>query len=129
VSAPADRENDRDVSDLTKWPARAPEARGMTNRRIRTSILAEFEAGELRGRGKIRNVAEGGLFVGTALVPDQGELVSLSFRDHRGRALDVHGLVWWTTAEEPGAHRTPGFGMRLLEESEQYNHFIESLVG
>ena len=74
-------------------------------------------------------MAEGGLFVGTALVPDQGELVSLSFRDHRGKALDVHGLVWWTTSNEPGTHRTPGFGMRLLEDSEEYSHFVASLGG
>jgi hypothetical protein len=101
----------------------------MTHRRIRTALNAEFETGALRGRGKICNVAEGGLFVGTALVPDQGELVSLSFRDHRGKALDVHGLVWWTTSNEPGTHRTPGFGMRLLEDSEEYNHFVASLGG
>ena len=101
----------------------------MTHRRIRTALNAEFETGALRGRGKICNVAEGGLFVGTALVPDQGELVSLSFRDHRGRALDVHGLVWWTTSNEPGFHRTPGFGMRLLEDSEEYSHFVASLGG
>ena len=101
----------------------------MTHRRIRTAVPAEFEAGALRGRGKICNVAEGGLFVGTTQVPDQGEEVSLSFRDHRGRALDVHGLVWWTTRNEPGPHRAPGFGMRLLEDSEAYSHFIESLGG
>ena len=99
----------------------------MTQRRIRTALNAEFEIGTFRGRGKICNVAEGGLFVGTAQVPDQGEIVSLSFRDHRGKALDVHGLVWWTTLHEPGPHRTPGFGMRLLDESDDYTHFFESL--
>jgi Tfp pilus assembly protein PilZ len=99
----------------------------MTHRRIRTALSAEFEAGALRGRGKICNVAEGGLFVGTAQVPDQGEMVSLSFRDYRGKTLDVHGLVWWTTSNTPG--RAPGFGIRLLEDSEEYSHFIASLGG
>jgi len=99
----------------------------MIHRRIRTAIQAEFETGALRGRGKIRNMAEGGLFVGTAAVPQEGELVSLSFRDHRGRELDVHGLVWWTTSDEPGVHRSPGFGMRLLEDSERYRLFLENL--
>ena len=75
-------------------------------------------------------MAEGGLFVGTTELPDQGELVSLSFRDHRGRPLDVHGLVWWTTGEAPpGAHRMPGFGMRLIEDSEEFSHFFASLAG
>ena len=99
----------------------------MTSRRIRTAIQTEFEAGALRGRGTIRNVAEGGVFVGTTQVPDQGDLVSLSFRDHTGRGLDVSGLVWWTTADEPGSHRVPGFGFRLLDDSENYRRFFDSL--
>ncbi len=99
----------------------------MAKRRIRAAIPAEFEAGALQGRGKIRNMAEGGLFVGTTQMPHQGELVSLSFRDHQGRELDLSGLVWWTTAEAPGSHRAPGFGIRLIEESEDYEHFLASL--
>jgi Tfp pilus assembly protein PilZ len=99
----------------------------MTTRRIRTAIQAEFEVGALHGRGKIRNVAEGGVFVGTNQVPHQGELVSLSFRDHRGRSLDVRGLVWWTTSDSPGIHRAPGFGMRLIEDSDDYSRFVASL--
>lgn len=96
--------------------------------RIRTAIQTEFEAGALQGRGKIRNVAEGGVFVGTTQVPDQGELVSLSFRDYHGRTVDVSGLVWWTTAETPGPHRSPGFGMRLLDDCEDYTRFVDSLL-
>ncbi len=88
----------------------------MTTRRIRTAIQAEFEAGELRGRGTIRNQ-----------IPDQGDLVSLSFRDPKGRGLGVSGLVWWTTSDEPGVHRAPGFGIRLLEDSDDYRSFFESL--
>jgi Tfp pilus assembly protein PilZ len=99
----------------------------MTNRRIRTAIQTEFEAGALHGRGTIRNVAEGGLFVGTPQIPHQGELVSLSFRDGKGRGLGVSGLVWWTTTDEPGAHRSPGFGIRLLEDTDDYRSFFESL--
>ena len=99
----------------------------MTQLRIRTAIQTEFEAGATRGRGKIRNVTEGGLFVGTAQIPREGEQVSLRFRDHRGRELDVHGLVWWTTSEAPGNHRAPGFGMRLIEESDEYGNFLASL--
>jgi hypothetical protein len=103
------------------------DAGAMARRRIRTAISAEFEAGALQGRGKIRNMADGGLFIGTTQMPHQGDLVSLSFRDHRGRELGVSGLVWWTTADEPGTHRAPGFGMRLIEESEDYDRFLESL--
>jgi hypothetical protein len=99
----------------------------MTKRRIRTAIQTEFEAGELHGRGTIRNVAEGGLFVGTAQLPRQGNLVSLSFRDYKGRGHDISGLVWWTTEDEPGQHKSPGFGIRLLDDSEDYQRFLASL--
>jgi Tfp pilus assembly protein PilZ len=99
----------------------------MTQQRIRTAIQTEFETGALRGRGTIRNMAEGGMFVGTPQIPHQGDLVSLSFRDGNGRGLDVSGLVWWTTIDEPGSHRTPGFGIRLLEESDDYRSFLDSL--
>jgi Tfp pilus assembly protein PilZ len=99
----------------------------MKQRRIRTAIQTEFEAGALRGRGTIRNVAEGGLFVGTTQVPHQGNVVSLSFRDYKGRGHDVSGLVWWTTADEPGGHRAPGFGVRLLDDTEDYRRFLETL--
>jgi len=71
----------------------------MIHRRIRTAIQAEFETGALRGRGKIRNMAEGGLFVGTAVVPQQGEPVSLSFRDHRAGG-------WTSTASSGGPRAT-----------------------
>lgn len=98
------------------------------SRRIRTAIQTEFEAGPIRGRGKIRNVAEGGMFVGTAQLPDQGETVLISFRDPQGVSLDVEGLVWWTTRDAPGPHRTPGFGLRLLEESPDYIRFFDSLA-
>ena len=101
----------------------------MTRRRIRTAIQTEFEAGKLHGRGTIRNVAEGGMFVGTTQVPDQGNLVSLSFRDYNGRGLGVSGMVWWTTADEPGPHRSPGFAIRLIDESDDYRRFLESLSG
>lgn len=67
------------------------------------------------------------MFVGTTQMPHQGDLVSLSFRDHKGRELGLSGLVWWTTADAPGPHRAPGFGLRLLEDSDAYSRFLESL--
>jgi hypothetical protein len=117
------------VTRVTAEANPATDARSMKRRRIRTAIQTEFEAGKLHGRGTIRNVAEGGLFVGTTQVPHQGNLVSLSFRDYQGRGVGVSGLVWWTTEDEPGPHRGPGFAIRLLDESEGYRRFLESLGG
>jgi hypothetical protein len=115
------------VSAITFGRIRRFDPLAMTQRRIRTAIQTDFETEALRGRGTIRNMAEGGMFVGTPHIPHQGELVSLSFRDGKGRGLDVSGLVWWTTLDEPGPHRTTGFGIRLLEESDDYRSFFESL--
>ena len=95
--------------------------------RFRTAIQTEFAAGGLRGTGKIRNVAEGGLFVGTEQLPDQGDTVRVSFRSN-GTSVDVEGLVWWTTEDSPGPHRARGFGMRLLYDSEEYERFLASLM-
>ena len=114
------------MTPVTLLGEAARDARCM-NERIRTAIQTVFEAGPVHGRGKIRNVGEGGVFVGTAQVPSQGEMVVLSFRDQKGRKLDVSGLVWWTTSDAPGPHRVPGFGMRLLDQSDDYSRFVASL--
>ena len=96
--------------------------------RIRTAIETTFEAGPLRGQGKIRNVGEGGLFVGTPVLPAQGETVKVSFRDGRGHTLALSGLVWWTTDDDPGTHRASGFGMRLLDCDDEYERFLAGLA-
>jgi hypothetical protein len=96
--------------------------------RARTSIPVEFETDGLRGTGKIKNVGLGGLFVGSRQIPEQGESVSLSFHFPGGRELSVLGVVWWTTLEAAGRHRTPGFGLRLIEENESYELAVSRLL-
>ena len=49
----------------------------MPNDRVRTKIPAEFEADGFRGRGEVRNVSQGGLFVGTLHIPEEGACVEL----------------------------------------------------
>ena len=43
----------------------------MKDKRRATQIPAEFRAGRIRGRGEVRNVSPGGLFVGTRAVPEE----------------------------------------------------------
>jgi len=96
--------------------------------RIRTSIPAEFEVNGHRARGRIRNVSEGGAFVGTVSIPEQGESVELNFRAPDGREVRLSGLVWWTTDDRRGrAHPAPGFGVRLVEDNEEFRQFCEGL--
>jgi uncharacterized protein (TIGR02266 family) len=101
----------------------------MKHERYKTSIPAEFEAGEIKASGQIRNLNEGGLFVGTATIPAQGETVQLNFSVPGGARIELSGRVWWTTTDsKEQRHRHPGFGLRLLEENSDYRSWIESLL-
>lgn len=99
---------------------------GSSPARVRTAIHTEFRAGDVRGRGKIQNVGEGGLFVGTASIPEQGEYVQVQFRSPAGDPMEVRGLVWWTTSQR---HRRPGFGLRLLSANQNYRAMVRALLG
>lgn len=100
----------------------------MTERRIRTTIRTEFQADSLRGTGCIENLSEGGMFVGTTSLPEQGECVRVRFRAAGQPPVEVQGLVWWTTARQ-GVRRArrPGFGLRLLDAGEPYRSVLERL--
>lgn len=99
----------------------------MPSERVLTSIEAEFRTGSVRARGKIKNVSEGGLFIGTASIPDEGDPVDVAFRNRKGQAIKLSGFVWWTTRGE-SHHRRPGFGLRLLDaDTEGMRRLIETL--
>lgn len=98
----------------------------MTHDRVRTRIATEFEVGKLKGRGKVRNLSEGGLFVGTTSIPQQGETVRLSLALPGRAPVEVTGMVWWTTREHR-FHRTPGFGVQILERGDDYDTMLRSL--
>ena len=89
----------------------------MNNRRLKASISAEFQVGDHRAKGLIKNISEDGLFMGTLAVPEVGEKVEVSFQAPGAGRIRVSGLVWWTTEdEETSAYGRPqGFGLRLLE--------------
>ena len=97
-------------------------------RRARTSIPVEFAAGSLRGSGTIRNVASGGLFIGTRTIPDEGDAVAVSFEPPGGPRISLRGVVWWTTREARGRHRADGFGLRLVDENAAYERALGRLL-
>lgn len=97
------------------------------NDRKRTRIPTEFVAGEVEGRGKVRNVSEGGLFVGTRAIPPQGETVRLSLSVPGHQPIEVTGMVWWTTQERSG-HPDPGFGLRILDDHDDYRAMVDGLA-
>ena len=96
----------------------------MTEQRKRVVIPVEFETDGQSGHGKVKNVSLGGLFVDTALIPNQGDTVRLRMSPN-GKPLDVTGMVWWTTRETKSSKRIQGFGLRVLEEDAVYRAFVE----
>ena len=96
--------------------------------RIRTFIETEFEVSGQRAQGIIKNMSQSGIFVGTGSPPEQGENVQLSFKTPAGGDVSISGMVWWTTDDDDGkAHRTPGFGLRLLDESDEFRNLLENM--
>jgi hypothetical protein len=66
-------------------------------RRVLKRIPAAFEAGQLRGKGHIKNVSKEGLFLRSAVLPPVGEDVRVIFHDRTGTKIEVRGTVRWTT--------------------------------
>jgi uncharacterized protein (TIGR02266 family) len=98
----------------------------MAQPRIRTRISAEFQAGRLEGKGRVQNMSEGGLFLGTTALPAQGETVRVTLSMPGRAPIEVTGMVWWTTADQ-GRRLDPGFGLRLLDDHEDYARMLASL--
>ena len=99
----------------------------MTEPRTRTAIPTEFRATSLSGTGKVRNVSDGGLFVCTSAIPDEGDSVELKLSAPGEPPVEVTGLVWWTTSHLDAPDARSGFGLRLLAQSEPYLRLLESL--
>lgn len=101
-----------------------PTRTGMANDRVRTKIPAQFKADGLSGRGEVRNVSEGGLFVGTLDIPEEGAAVELRIQAPGKAEVEVSGLVWWTA---PVGSKRCGFGLRILGDHDGYRRLLESV--
>jgi uncharacterized protein (TIGR02266 family) len=96
----------------------------MADERVRTKIPAEFSAGHVSGKGEVRNVSAGGLFVGTLAIPEEGTPVKLTLTAPGKVPVEVNGLVWWTA---PAGRAKPcGFGLRVLDDDEGYRCFVDT---
>jgi hypothetical protein len=99
----------------------------MRHTRIRTSIPVEICVSGRVTEGTVRNASDGGMFVETRTIPAQGEPVSVRLSPKTHDALELTGLVWWTTDEAGVRHRQRGFGLRLLEDDERYARLLKGL--
>lgn len=107
---------------VTAVRAPSDETRDMQQTRVPTRIWASFELAAWKGEGTIENIAPGGLFVGTATIPDRGEKVWLCFETPTGEPVEASGVVWWTTLDRGllRSARRSGFGVRLVGASRAY---------
>lgn len=97
----------------------------MENERVQTRIPVEFLCGGLSGRGEVRNLSEGGLFVGTLAIPEEGSAVELTLSAPGKAVVQVKGLVWWTA---PAGRAVPcGFGLRVLDDDEGYRRLVDTI--
>jgi len=99
----------------------------MNDERRRTLIPAEFRAGSVRGRGKVRNVSRGGLFVRTRAIPEAGANARVRLVEPGKVPVEVVGLVWWTARPESPLDTKCGFGLRVLDGDDSYHRLVESI--
>jgi hypothetical protein len=99
----------------------------MNDERRTTQIPAEFRAGEIQGRGEVRNVSPGGLFVGTRVIPEEGASAKVRIVAPGKVPVEVMGLVWWVVRSEVPWDGRSGFGLRVLDEDEGYRRFVDSI--
>jgi hypothetical protein len=99
-------------------------------RRIRLSqpVSAAFVAGSARGKGRILDVSQGGIFVRSSLLPTGGTSVAASLELPSGRTIAVQGIVQWNTAHVECKLDTPGFGVRLTLVPPEYLGFVDGAL-
>lgn len=89
------------------------------------SIRAVFKAGNARGRGVVRDISVGGLFVRSSLLPPDGESIRVHLITGSGFSFDVQGVVVWNTRDARHHPETSGFGVRLTSHSDAFSGFVD----
>jgi uncharacterized protein (TIGR02266 family) len=99
-------------------------------KRLVKRIPAAFECAELRGRGYIKNVSKGGLFLRTDALPAAGTAVRVLFHNRDGTKVEVSGTVAWNTSQLDRKHDEvrPGFGIFFDSSEDAYREFFEQLM-
>lgn len=99
----------------------------MAESRIRSLIPTEFRTRSLSGAGKVRNLSEHGLFVGTGAIPEEGEAVEIELAEPGWPRISLTGLVWWTARHPVDRNAHCGFGLWLVADSAAYRRLVASL--
>ena len=90
-----------------------------------SAVFAWSDDGE--GRGLIRDVSHGGLFVRSAELLPPGTPVAAAVTTPAGCRAVLEGEVCWNTAHVR-SRLEPGFGLRLTKKSDEYTGFVEGAI-
>lgn len=98
-----------------------------TARRRKAEMTVEFSQGALHGTGVIRDVSPRGMYVRSTSIPGTGPMLRLKVNLPEGRTLVLTGRVvrGATSLSSPAA--SPGFGLRLSEDSAEYEALLSLL--
>jgi hypothetical protein len=101
-----------------------------TLHRVVKRIPVTFESGTVRGKGHIKNVSKQGLFVRcSAILPKPGADVTVRFADRKGRGVELHGKVRWTTQQlDADSPALPGFGVNVAPGQQAFTEFFEQIL-
>jgi PilZ domain-containing protein len=97
--------------------------------RYRQEVVADFSPAESKVTGVTKDVSQGGLFVRTSRMPEEGQKLLVTLRFSDGRQLLLQGEVV-RTFEAPTLvrHLFPtGFGVSI-RNSQSYQRFVESVA-
>ena len=98
-----------------------------TARRRKAEMEVEFTQGSLAGTGTIGDLSPRGMFVKSGQIPTAGPTVRLKVNLPEGRTLILNGKVVrdGSGTSSPGAQA--GFGLRLADESQEYEDLLSKL--
>ncbi len=100
-----------------------------TARRRRAEMTVEFTQDSFQGRGVTGDISPRGMFVRTPQIPGTGPALRLTVHLPDGRELILRGRVVRTAADVSSPAASPGFGLRLVDESPEFDELLSRLRG
>jgi len=102
-----------------------------TARRRQAAVEVEFTQDKLQGTGITGDLSPRGMFVRSAQIPSTGPMLRLTVRLPEGRTLALTGRVVRdsTAITSSSVEAERGFGLKLAEDSPEYEELLARLRG
>lgn len=97
-----------------------------TARRRKAEMTVEFSQDSFQGRGITGDVSRRGMFVRSPHIPGTGPALRLTVHLPDGRELVLRGRVV-RTAADASSPASPGFGLRLADDSPEFDELLSRL--